>query len=268
MSWTQDSDMINFQKMKFLMDQILKKIVMEHKIANLKPLPKVTRAEELEIFKKIQIYEEENGGRENSIDFKVFAAPKGLASVLDASSGRDQEAVTASGRQTSEKNGTAPTHQYNSQFAPQFLELQENQQQILPLGPEHEAALPETVPDAKSSHAEPKAKPAAPATIEQVIPRQIQYSRFKCHDLNKAGEKEARGSTLADAGASHKTQVISFEEMHKFKDRYEITKNTVQQQTRPTKLAAQDSLDVPDLAAGPASKGHVGAQENPGDGVE
>ena len=48
--------------MKFLMDQILKKIVIEHRLGPLQQLDRVARAEDLEIFKKAQIFEEENGG--------------------------------------------------------------------------------------------------------------------------------------------------------------------------------------------------------------
>lgn len=105
--------MINFQKMKFLMDQILKKILIEHRLGAPAQLNRVQRAEDLEIFKKVQIYQEENGGKDNSIDFKVFNQPKGLISVLDSSSGKDPELIS-SGEPQSEKDAKAQTQQYNS----------------------------------------------------------------------------------------------------------------------------------------------------------
>lgn len=97
--------MINFQKMKFLMDQILKKIVMDYKLSDLKPLPRVETAQELEIFKRVQAYEEENGGFLNSIDFKVKTVTKGLCSVLEGAGGKDQEVVISDYKSSEKENG-------------------------------------------------------------------------------------------------------------------------------------------------------------------
>ena len=55
--------------------------------------------------------------------------------------------------------------------------------------------------------------------------------------MNKSAEKQGRTSSLPGAG-SPRTPVISFEDMHKFKDRYEITESVAQQQAKPQKLAA------------------------------
>jgi hypothetical protein len=107
MIWSQDVDMINFQKMKFLMDQILKKIVMDHKLSDLKPLPKVETPQQLEIFKRVQAYEEENGGFMNSIDFKVKTLPKGLSSVLEGAGNKDHEVVISDYKSSEKENARA-----------------------------------------------------------------------------------------------------------------------------------------------------------------
>ena len=147
--------------------------------------------------------------------------------------------MATTGEQVSEKNVSAPTHQYNSQFAPRFVELQENQRTTLPLAPEHDTADLEVEPDTGRSQEATKAQDqAASAGLEQVAPGLIQYSKFKCRDLNKSMEKPGRRSSLPASGGPANVQVISFEEMHKFKDRYEITKNTGHQQTKVQKLVA------------------------------
>lgn len=103
--------------------------------------------------------------------------------------------------------------------------------------------------------------PMQPLDADQVTQGHIKYNKFKCNDMNKSFDKPNQANKLPSSADPPTSQVITFEEMHHFKDRYEITKNTVQDQTTMRKLVAQDSLNVTELTPSQASKGHTAPQE-------
>lgn len=129
--------------MKFLMDLIFKKLIARvRKVSIRSPANRsarrdqedllwCTKAEDLEIYKRVQQYEQDNGGHEGSIDFKVSMVPNGLSSVLDGSSSKDNDAMTMPEEQAPEDN--INIRKYQGQFAPKFHDLQSNRLKEIPV---------------------------------------------------------------------------------------------------------------------------------------